>query len=460
MDLIFYENVILKFMFTREQLKDRLLPYFKSDLFDDFTNKQISIAIEKFGDKYDRFPSIAEMKMELDNEEQYNKFMSVINQDISEFSDDYLIGETEDFIRNKLALSSLTECAKKLRDGQIEEAKGSPDALRTALSFSFDSSVAYNPFDDPDMLWNQIHNKEKRIPFNIQFLDRWTKGGAPRKTLAFFLAETNLGKTLIMSSLAANDAINGYNVLYITCEMAKELIGERMVSNVWDYDINELEFIEKDTFLKMFKVHKQRVESRINIEEFPPSTINANNIRTLIKELEIKKGFKPDRIYIDYITLMRPIYSKRADNSYAEYKRTAEEVRAIAVELNLSIISAIQTNRSGMGMSELGLNNTSDSIGLSFTGDIVIAVTQSEEFRDMGKYAMAFLKNRAGINKMRGACDVDYTRMRIYDGGDNDHIDQNALRKSNQQIEEAENILHKSMAINSVQSDQEVVEWQ
>jgi len=458
MDLVFFENVVLKYMFTRENLRDRLLPYFKPGLFDDFNNIKVAQTICAFEEKYQRFPTIAEMKLEVESEDVLNKFNEIVNLDTSEFSDEYLTHETEDFIRNKLSITAITDCAQLLKEGDFKAAMVSPDNLRTALSFSFDTNVGYNPFADPEMLWELLHNKAKKIPFGIKFLDKYTKGGAPRKTLTFFLAETNLGKTLIMSSLAAWSALNNQKVLYITCEMAKELIGDRMVANVWDYDINELEFIEKNSFLRMFEYHKKRVEDRIRIEEYAPSTISAVDIRNLLKDLEMKTGFIPDVIYLDYIELIRPIHTKRGDNSYGEYKRAAEEVRAIAVETEIAIISAIQTNREGMGNSQLALKHTADSIGLAFTGDIVVAVTQNQELRDAGKFAMMFLKNRAGINKMRGSCDVDYSRMRIFDG--DDQVSQAQLAKASSEMEQATSVVEHAISENKSLEEEGMIEWE
>ena len=224
---------------------------------------------------------------------------------------------------------------------------------------------------------------------------------------------TNLGKTMIMCSCAASNIMRNKKVLYITCEMAEDKISERVLANIWDHSINELDTINKEYFHGRFVTMRNEVKGNLQIKEFPPSTINANNIRNLMKEYEIKKKFKPDIIYLDYLELVKPIYMRKADNSYSECKRTAEEVRAVAVDYAIPVVSALQTNRDGFGSAEITLKNTADSIGLAFTGDLVIAITQPQELVDAKQFFLMILKNRYGENKVKGKVGVIKDRMRI-----------------------------------------------
>lgn len=226
---------------------------------------------------------------------------------------------------------------------------------------------------------------------------------------------TNLGKTLVMSSLATNNILNNKNVLYITCEMSKHKISERTMANMFNLEINDLKNLDKKEFHSYFEHVKKIVKSKFFIEEYPTKSINANHIRNLVKELKTKKKFIPDIIYIDYIEIMNPIHRYKGDGSYSEIKRISEEVRAVAVELGIPIVSAVQTNRGGIGSAQIDLTDISQSIGTAATADIIIGITQTEELREKCLFSWMILKNRYGINKKGFRVCVDYYKMRIWE---------------------------------------------
>jgi len=221
-----------------------------------------------------------------------------------------------------------------------------------------------------------------------------------------------------MTSIAVDCVLKNKNVLYVTCEMSEEKISERVMANLFDICTEDLKLLPKNKFHDKFEKLKNQINHKLVIKEYPPRAINTNHILNLIKELKVRKKFSPDIIFIDYLGIMNPVYKNKGDNSYLEVKRISEEVRALAVELSLPIVSAVQTNRGGFGDSEIDLTDISDSIGTAATADIIIGVTQSEEMRKIGKYSWIILKNRYGLNKIKVNVNVDYYKMRVYEDGD------------------------------------------
>lgn len=430
MDLSFCENVIIKFIFTNVELRNRTLSYIVPEIFDDYNNIQIVKVVRIFHAEYDKFPSVNEMKLELPNEECYKKLIEILSINLDDFSQDYLLNECEVFIRQKLTKNHFVECSVLLADAKFDETNGYPDKIRESLNFSFDTKLGLDFLEDEQRIYDFLHDRDSVVPYNIAFLDNNTKGGAHEKSVTLFLAESNLGKTLIMSSLAANNIRANKKVLYITCEMAENKISERIIANLWDHDIGKLDEIDRGEFHKQYETMRKSIGGSLQIKEYAPRSITCNDIRTLLKEYEIKKNFKPDIIYLDYLELINPIYRTRADNSYTEGKRKIEEFRALAVEYAIPEISAIQTNRDGMGSAELDMTNTSDSIGYIFTADVVFGVTQPPDFLVQNRFAVSILKNRYGLNKQKGAMSVDKIKMRI-GNVDNDGLPQfESLRRT------------------------------
>jgi hypothetical protein len=413
MDLSFCENVIIKFLFTNEELRNRTLPYIVPEIFDDYSNITIIKVVRNFYAKFESFPSMQVMKLELPDESSYKKLIEILNIDLDAYSHEYLLDECEVFIKQKLTKNHFFECSTLLKDCKFEEAQQFPDKIRESLAFSFDTNLGLNFLEDEQRIYDFLHGRDRIVPYNISFLDRNTKGGAHEKSITLILAESNLGKTLIMASLAANNIRANKKVLYITCEMAENKISERVLANIWDHNIGELDIINRDSFHNRYEEMRRSINGSLQIKEYAPRCISSNDIRNLLKEYEVKKKFKPDIVYLDYLDLINPIYGRKSDNSYTEGKRKVEEFRGVAVDHEIPFISAIQTNRDGIGKADLDMNNTSDSIGFIYTADVVFAVTQPEQFREQNKFAVNILKNRYGFNKVKGAIAVDKIKMRI-----------------------------------------------
>lgn len=413
MEIVFFEKVLIKFLFSDDKVRDKVIPFLVPEIFEDHKNVQLIKCALKMNERFENFPTIPEMRIELDNEEVYNRLMEIMDMDVSEYKTEFLIEQVEDFIRDKLIHNVNVEIAMNLSNGEFEELKQSPDKLREALAFSFDTKVGLDFLDEEERLYNYLHNKDRVIPTSIPDLNKIIEGGFHEKSLTLFMAETNLGKSLIMASLSVDCVLRNKNVLYITCEMSEEKISERVMANMFDICTEDLKLLPRNKFHEKFEKYRSQLKNKLVIKEYPPRAINTNHIRNLIKELQVRKKFNPDIIFIDYLGIMNPVFRNKENNTYLEVKRISEEVRALAVELGIPIVSAVQTNRGGFGDAEIDLTDISDSIGTAATADIIIGVTQSDDMRKLGKFSWIILKNRYGLNKHKVTVNVDYYKMRV-----------------------------------------------
>jgi replicative DNA helicase len=345
MDYIFFEKVLIKFLFKDEKVRDKAMPFLSPKVFEDHKNIQLVKAIMRINETYGKFPSPSDLKLELKNEDVYNRLKEIIDLDVSEYQSDFLLEEIEDFIRKKLIHNVNVDVAVALNNDNDEELKKSPDSLREAIAFSFDTRVGMDFFEEEERLYTFLHSRDRYIPTSISQLNKIVDGGFHEKSLTLFMAETNLGKSLIMASMAVDCILLNKNVLYVTCEMSEDKISERVITNLFDVELDNLRTIDKTKFHEKFENIKQKLKNKLVIKEYPTSSINVNHIRNLLKELEVRTKFKPDIIFIDYIGIMLPSYKNKADNTYLEVKKISEEVRALAVESGLPIVSCTQTNR-------------------------------------------------------------------------------------------------------------------
>ncbi len=445
-----FEQVLLKLLFVDEKVRDKVIPFLSPVVFDDKKHMNISKHILQFVEKYNYFPKVSEMKVDLEDEETFNRLMEIINLDISEYSDEFILDIIEDFLRKKLIHNINVDIAMALSNDKMDDVKKTPDKLREAIAFSFDNKVGLDLLNDEDAVFEALHNKDKVIPSGITDLDKIIEGGFHEKTLTLFLAATNKGKSLIMSSLAVDSLLQNKNVLYITCEMSETKVSERLLANLFDVDIYDLKTLQKSDFHFNYDKIKSLVHKKFIIKEYPTKTINTNHIRNLLKELEVRKKFIPDIIYVDYIGIMNATYNNKGDNTYTELKRISEEVRAIAGDYGMPIVSAIQTNRQGLEETELDMTNIADSIGIAATADIIVGVVQTDELRNLGKFIWQVIKNRYGINKQNIHILVDYCKMRVSnDPNSPSHGMSGTLNKNdnkstvNQAVQETVNVLNK-----------------
>jgi archaellum biogenesis ATPase FlaH len=305
-------------------------------------------------------------------------------------------------------------------DGKDKDDKGTiPTLLSDALAVSFDPSVGHDLFDNSDDRFDFYHRVEERIPFDLDYLNKITKGGIPKKSLNIILAGTGVGKSLAMCHMASANLLDGKNVLYITMEMAEEKIAERIDANILNVTLDELSTIPKPLYDKKIENIKGKTSGKLIVKEYPTASAGSGHFRHLLNELKLKKQFKPDIIYIDYLNICMSsrIRSGAQVNSYTLVKAIAEELRGLAVEFNVPVVSATQTTRSGYSNSDVGLEDTSESFGLPATADFMFALISSEELEELGQMMVKQLKNRYGDPNVykRFVVGVDRAKMRLYD---------------------------------------------
>lgn len=413
-----FEKIVLKFMFQDQTAREKILPFLDVKLFDDFQHKEIVKSILSFEQKQGKFPTIPDMKLHLENESVYNRLGEILNLDLSDFSFESLMGEVEDFFKKKLIWNVTAEIADNLKEDKIDKITVAPESLRQALAFSFNSNIGFDLFNDIERYYNYIHNTDMVIPTGLANLDRVIGGGVHVKTLTTLMAQANLGKTLMKCAIASNIVLQNKNVLYITMEMSEEMIAERIYQNILGFDKESLNVIARERLDIKIQSIKQKLQNSLIIKEYPTKGANVNTIKNLLKELEIKKKFKPDVIFVDYLGIMSPLYLLKSDNTYTEGKRISEELRGLAVEKEVALVTSIQTNREAFDEVITSMKDMADSIGPAATSDIIMGVSQTDEMRTANKFSGIILKNRYGMNKIRLTFNVNYQKMIVSDGTD------------------------------------------
>ena len=437
------ERTTLTNLICNEDYARKVLPFIKSNYFDEREEQIIFEEISNFVDKYQKIPTQTSLEIEVGerkdlNETEHKKIVDIINTlNPMEVDFDWLVDHTEKFCKDKAIYNAIVD-GIKIIDGKDSKRKPDaiPEILTDALSVSFDNSVGHDYIEDAESRFDYYHRVEERIPFDLDFFNKITKGGLPPKTLNIALAGTGVGKSLFMCHMAANCLSQGKNVLYITLEMAEERIAERIDANLMNVSMEDLQSLAKQMFTdKMSKIIK-KTKGKLIVKEYPTATAHSSHFRGLIKELAIKKSFRPDIIFIDYLNICASSRFKGAQNvnSYMYVKAIAEELRGLAVETNVPIMSATQTTRSGFVSTDVGLEDTSESFGLPATADLMFALISTEELEELNQICVKQLKNRYNdptMNK-RFVIGIDRAKMRLYDV---EQVAQNDLVDSGQEEE-------------------------
>ena len=420
------ERTALSNLLGNSDYAKKVLPFIKGDYFDVREEKIIFEEISNFVDKYKKIPTQTSLEIEVGErkdltETEHNKIVEIIKTlNPEEVDMDWLVDTTEKFCKDKAIYNAIVE-GISIIDGKDKDK--TPDAipsiLTEALSVAFDNRVGHDYLLDSESRYEFYHKIEERIPFDLDYFNKITKGGLPPKTLNIALAGTGVGKSLFMCHMAANCLNQGKNVLYITLEMAEERIAERIDANLMNISMEDLHELPKKMFDdKIAKIVKQ-TSGKLIVKEYPTASAHSNHFRGLIKELAIKKSFKPDIIFVDYLNICASSRFKGGANinSYTLVKSIAEELRGLAVETNVPIMSATQTTRSGFVSTDVGLEDTSESFGLPATADLMFALISTEELDDLNQIAVKQLKNRYNdptVNK-RFILGIDRAKMRLYD---------------------------------------------
>ena len=420
------EILILRNLLFNEEYLRKVVPFIKSDYFEDPHQKIVFEEVLNFVQEYNEPATKEVLCIEAEKRQDINdtsfkevtKLISYLEDVPTDF--DWLLDTTEKWCRDRAIYLALMESIA-LADGKDEkkDRDAIPSILSDALAVSFDTHVGHDYLLDYEARYESYHRKEDKIGFDLEYFNKITKGGLPNKTLNIALAGTGVGKSLFMCHVASSALLDGKNVLYITLEMAEEKIAERIDANLLNVNIQEITDLPKVMFENKVTNLAQKTQGTLIIKEYPTASAHAGHFRALLNELALKKSFRPDIIFIDYLNICASSRYRGGGtiNSYTLVKSIAEELRGLAVEANVPIVSATQTTRSGYGSSDVELTDTSESFGLPATADLMFALISTEELESLGQIMVKQLKNRyndLNMNK-RFVIGVDRAKMRLYD---------------------------------------------
>jgi replicative DNA helicase len=423
------ETTILSSIVKDEQYARKVIPFLKEEYFQNVAERIVLKKINEYMDSYNKAPTSDTLLIELGNdtslvESDYTTSITLVKT-FSEYSEDHdrdwLVDKTEQFCQEKAVYNAIMESIHIIDGKAVNKAKDAiPSILSDALSVAFDNNIGHDFLEDWMTRYDFYHTVEEKVPFDIDYLNKITKGGVSRKSLNIILAGTGVGKSLAMCHFAANNLMEGKNVLYITMEMAEEKIAERIDANLLNVTMDELETLPKMMYDKKIAKLRERTTGKLIVKEFPTASAHAGHFRHLVNELKIKKGFEPDIIYIDYLNICASSRMKGVGgsvNTYSYIKSIAEELRGLAVEKDVPIFSATQTTRSGYTNSDGGLEDTSESFGLPATADLMFAIISTEELEALNQVMVKQLKNRYNdpTQNKRFVVGIDRARMRLYD---------------------------------------------
>ena len=422
------ETTILKNLIYNEEYTRKVLPFLSVNYFQEREDKILYEKIAEYINQYNALPTQEALAIELDkspikDEEFQNslKLLESITNENDEANISWLLDSTEKFCQDRAIYNAVVESISILDEkGRNTRDKGSiPDILSDALSVSFDPHVGHDYFLDADERYKFYHRIEEKIPWDLEFFNRITKGGLSNKTLNIALAGTGVGKSLFMCHVAASCLSQNYNVLYITLEMAEEKIAERVDANLLNISIDDLQKLPKDLYDKKIDKLKQTTKGKLIVKEYPTAAANVNHFRALLNELNLKKSFVPNIILIDYINICTSSRIKQGANvnSYTYIKSIAEELRGLAVENAIPILSATQTTRSGFTNTDIGLEDTSESFGLPATADFMFAIISTEQMEELNQIMIKQLKNRYSdpTSNRKFVIGIDRSKMKLYD---------------------------------------------
>ena len=420
------ETTILRNLVFNEEYSRKVIPFIQPDYFDQRTEKIIFKEITEFIVKYGNAITTEALSIEMENRTDLSETEVKESREItaslsdSPVDNQWLLDTTEKWCRDRAIYLALMESVS-IADGQDKEKNRDaiPSILSDALAVSFDNHIGHNYLEDYKERYESYHKKEDRIPFDLEYLNKITKGGLPNKTLNVALAGTGVGKSLFMCHFASSVLLQGKNVLYITMEMAEEKIAERIDANLLNVPIQDLVDLPRTSFENKVTNISKKTQGQLIIKEYPTASAHSGHFKALLNELALKKSFKPDIIFVDYLNICASSRYKGSANinSYTLVKSIAEELRGLAVEAEVPIVSATQTTRSGYGSSDVDLTDTSESFGLPATADLMFALISTDELEELGQIMVKQLKNRYNdptVNK-RFVVGIDRAKMRLYD---------------------------------------------
>ena len=421
------EDLILENLLLNEKYSRKVLPFLKEEYFHDIGKRTIFVEIREFFNKYNDLPTKDALNIQIEKTTHLNQDQFKIVEDLvnsfeikEESSETWLVDETENFCKDKAIYNAIMDSIHILDGKSKDKDKNAiPDLLSVALGVSFNEHIGHDYILDAEDRFDFYHKVEKKTPFDLEFFNTITNGGTPNKTLNVVIAGTGVGKSMFLCHHAANCLTQNLNVLYITCEMAEERIAERIDANLFNISMDELKQLPKSMYDSKIEKIKSNVKGNLIVKEYPTATANVNHFRALLDELKIKKRFVPDIIFIDYLNICASARIKNGGNvgSYFYIKAIAEELRGLAVEYDVPVFTATQTNRSGFSNTDVGLEDTSESFGLPATADFMFALIATEELEEMNQILVKQLKNRyndTAVNR-KFVLKIDRSKMKFED---------------------------------------------
>ena len=421
------EQIILRNILTNEQYMRKVLPFIQINYFEG-VYRGLFNEVTKFVQKYNKLPTLESFKVELDQSDKFTEQTYTHALDIlptifegKDENEEWLLTTTEKWCQDRAVYLAVMESITIIEGKHQKFTKDAlPDILQNALAVCFDTNVGHDYLENVDERYAFYHEQEERIPFDLEYFNTITKGGLPNKTLNIALAGTGVGKSLFMCHVAANALSQGRNVLYITMEMAEERIAERIDANLMNVPIDQLDNLSQSMFKDRVKAIADKTNGKLIIKEYPTGQAHTNHFRALLNELKLKKKFVPEIVFVDYLNICASARMKSmggAINSYTYIKSIAEEMRGLAVEFDVPIVSATQTTRSGYSNSDPGLEDTSESFGLPATADLMFALVSNEDLESMNQIMVKQLKNRYNdpSSNKRFVIGVDRSKMKLFD---------------------------------------------
>tara|TARA_B100001250_G_scaffold368435_1_gene351111 strand:- start:10 stop:1395 length:1386 start_codon:yes stop_codon:yes gene_type:complete len=422
------EECILRNLLHNEEYYRKVVPFLKAEYYENYHEKIIYEEIADFAAKYDKIPTKEVLTINLQNrndltDESFQDSVQTVSNLSDEWVDyDWLLDATEKWCKDRAIYLALMQSIKIADGGDKKISRDAiPSILQEALAVSFDEHIGHDYIDQATDRYEFYHRKEEKIPFDLEKFNFITKGGLSNKTLNVALAGTGVGKSLFMCHMASAALTQGYNVLYITCEMAEEKIAERIDANLLNVPVKDIVDLPEILFTSKVTEIARKTQGKLIIKEYPTASAHAGHFKALLSDLKLKKDFKPHIIFVDYLNICASVrYKGAVVNSYTYVKAIAEELRGLAVEHNIPIVSATQTTRSGFGNSDPDLTDTSESFGLPATADFMFALISTEELEQQGRIMVKQLKNRYSdlVTSRKFMIGIDRSKMKLYDVAD------------------------------------------
>ena len=420
------EQTILKNLIQNDEFIRKTLPFIKEEFFQERQEQFLFREIKEYFMKYSASPTSEALLITIDEKDNIDSqlmgdisnLLKVVGDDTEKTPYDWLLDTSEEWCKDRAIYNGVMDSIEIIRDES--RSKGDiPEILKDALSTSFDSNIGHDFLEDYESRFDFYHTEEEKIPFDLEMMNKITKGGLPNKSLNICMAGTGVGKSLFMCHMASSCLLQGKNVLYVTMEMAEEKIAERIDANLLDISLNDLQDLPKEMYDRKIKRVRDKTKGKLIIKEYPTASAHVGHLRHLLQELSLKKDFVPDMVFIDYLNICASSRVRPGGqvNTYSYVKSIAEEMRGLAVEFDVPIMSATQTNRTGFVSTDIGLEDTSESFGLPATADFMFAVMSTEELQELDQIMIKQLKNRYNdpTYNRRFVLGVDRAKMRLYD---------------------------------------------